>query len=125
MPTVVIADDEDYVRECLKAVLYSIDFEVVAEAGRGDKLPDIMTEQQPDILFLDINMPGLTGIEFLKKYSAEYPKTCVIILTSQALSTLIDEASLLGVKCFLRKDTPVDEMLKAIKAAWAQFVKEN
>lgn len=125
MPKVIIADDEIFVRDCLKAVLKSIDFEVVAEVERGDKLPDIMTKAQPDILFLDINMPGLSGTDFLRKYSKNYPKTCIIILTSQALSSFIDEASLVEAKCFLRKDTPVKEMVEAIKSTWEQFIEEN
>lgn len=125
MPKVIIVDDEDYVRDFLRSVLNSINFEIVAEVGRGDKLPDIMSEQQPDMLFLDINMPGLTGIEFLQKYADDYPQTCIIILTSNALSSLIDEAALVGVKCFLNKDTPVDEMIDAIQGTWSQFVEEN
>lgn len=125
MPTVVIADDEDYIRDLIRAILESINYQVVAEAGRGDKLPDIMTEQQPDILFLDIDMPGLSGTEFLSKYARDYPKTCIIILTSKVLSSLINEESLIGARCFLNKNTPVDEMIGAIKRTWAQFVEEN
>lgn len=125
MPKVIIADDEDFIRDFIRTILESIDFEIVAEVGRGDKLPDIMTEQQPDILFLDIDMPGLSGTEFLQKYAHDYPQTCIIILTSQSLLSLMNEASLVGAKCFLRKDTSVDEMVKAIKATWAQFIKEN
>lgn len=125
MPNVIIADDDDDVRDFLKSVLASINFEVVAEVGRGDKLPDIMTEQQPDILFLDINMPGLSGTEFLRKHSFDYPKTCIIILTTQALATMVNEESLVGANCFLRKDTPTKEIIKAIKTTWTQFVEEN
>lgn len=125
MPNVVIADDEDYVRDLIRAVLESIGYKVVAEAGRGDKLPDIMTEQQPDLLFLDIDMPGLSGTEFLSQYGQDYPNTCIIILTSKTLVSLIDEKSLIGAKCFLNKETPIEEMIEAIKKTWAQFVEEN
>lgn len=125
MPTVVIADDEDYIRDLIRAILESIDYQVVAEVGRGDNLPAVMTEQQPDLLFLDIDMPGLSGIEFLSKYAENYPKTCIIILTTKVLSSLINEKSLIDVKCFLNKNTPIDEMVEAIKTTWAQFVEEN
>lgn len=125
MPKVIIADDEDYIRDFLRVILESMNFEVVAEVGRGDKLPDIMAEQQPDILLLDINMPGMTGIEFLREYSPNHPKTCIIILTSLALATMINEKSLVGANCFLRKDTPTEEIIEAISTTWLQFVEEN
>lgn len=125
MPSVVIADDEDFVREFLKTVLDTIKYEVVAEVDAGDKLFDVMLEHKPDILFLDINMPGLTGIEYLETFSKSFPKTCTIILTSLALSTLIGEPALIEAKGFLRKDTPLKDMIKMIKKTWDEFKKEH
>lgn len=125
MPKVVIADDEEFVRYFIRSVLESMHYRVAAEVDNGDKLVTVMKEQQPDILLLDINMPHITGIEFLKEYASEFPKTCIIILTSAALGSLISEAILAGARCFLRKDTPIEDMIKAIESTWQEFIKEN
>lgn len=125
MVKVVLADDEVFVRNCLKIVIDSLSFEVIAEVEKGDELPAVMKKTQPDILLLDINMPNLTGIEFLQKYASQFPKTCIIILTSVSIMTLMGEASVSGAKCFLRKDTPIEEMTEAIEQTWTMFKKEN
>lgn len=125
MVKVVLADDEEYVRYFLKSIMKFLSFEVVAEVEKGDELPLVMKETQPDILLLDINMPNLTGVEFLQQYGTQFPQTCIIILTSVSLMTLIGEASISGAKCFLKKDTPIEEMIKAIEQTWANFKKEK
>lgn len=125
MVKVVLADDEEYVKCFLRIVMDSLSFEVVAEVERGDELPEVMEQTQPDMLLLDINMPNLTGIEFLKKYAAKFPQTCIIVLTSISLMDLIGEDSLSGASCFLRKGTPVEEMTKAIDQAWVEFKNQH
>lgn len=123
MVRVVIADDEEFVRYFLKSVMDSISFKVVAEVEKGDEVFSVMKNTQPDILLLDINMPNLTGIEFLEQYAREFPKTCIIILTSASSFNLVEEASEKGVNCFIRKDMPVEQMVLAIKKAWSAFQK--
>lgn len=121
MVKVVIADDEEFVRKFIVSIVQSLSFHVVAEAATGDEVYAVMKKTNPDILFLDINMPNLTGIEFLKRYSREFPKTCIIILTSAASFESMEEASTHGAHCFLRKDLPVEKMLIGIENAWAAF----
>lgn len=121
MVKVVLADDEEYVRSFLKTVMKHLSFDVVAEVEQGDELPSVMEKTQPDLLLLDINMPNLTGIEFLKQYASRFPKTCIIILTSASLMTLIGEESMASAACFLRKGTPLGEMINAIEQAWTEF----
>lgn len=120
MPSVVIADDEEFVRYFLKTILEDMGYDVVAEVEKGDELYNIMSDQTPDILFLDINMPNLTGKEFLQKYSFTFRKTCIIVLTSNAqdLTRVFSETN---VSRILRKDTPMEEMVSAIKTAWEDF----
>lgn len=125
MTKVVLADDEEFVRYFLRSVLEDKSYDIVAEVDSGDKLLDVMYRNEPDILLLDLNMPNLTGIEFLREHASKFPNTCIVILTSSALSTLIGEASLAGAKCFLRKDTPPNEMLEAIDTALKMFRKEK
>ena len=125
MPRVVIADDEEFVRYFLNSVMESISYNVVAEVEKGDELITAMEKTQPDILLLDINMPNLTGLEFLKEHASKFPKTCIIILTSAALTSLMDKAAMNGARCFLRKDTPLEEMILAIEETWENFRKET
>lgn len=125
MVKVVLADDEEFVRYLLNSVMESLFFEVVAEVEKGDELLDVMVEHQPDILLLDINMPNITGIEFLKEHASKFPNTCIIVLTSSASSMLLVDAIAMGASCFLRKDTPLEKMVETIKNTWSEFKKEN
>ena len=125
MARVIIADDEEFVRYFLKTTLQSCHFEVVAEVEKGDELVGILNKKQPDILLLDINMPNMTGVEFLKEHAAKFPYTCIIILTATPLEELINQSSLSGVSCFLRKDTPIDDMIAKIEETWENFKEER
>lgn len=125
MVKVVLADDEEFVRLFLKTVMSMLSFNVVAEVEKGDDVYSIMKNTNPDILLLDINMPNLTGIEFLKRYSKEFPKTCIIILTAANSFQVVEEASAKGVSGFIRKDTPVEQMVSIIEKTWSQFKGEK
>lgn len=125
MARVVLADDEEFVRYFLRTVMNSLHFNIVAEVERGDEVFSVMKNTHPDILLLDINMPNLTGLEFLKKYANEFPNTCIIILTSASSFQIVEEASAEGVNCFIRKDTPIEQMVSKIENTWLKFKEEN
>lgn len=121
MVKAVIADDEEFVRYFLRNVMDSLSFKVVAEVEKGDELLNVMRQINPDILLLDVNMPNLTGLEFLKYYAKNFPNTCIIILTSASSFQIAEEATQKGASCFLRKDTPVEQMMLAIQKTWSDF----
>lgn len=121
MVKAVLADDEEFVRLFLKTVMSMLSFNVVAEVEKGDEVYSVMKSTKPDILLLDINMPNLTGIEFLKRYSKEFPNTCIIILTAANTFEAVEEASAKGASCFIRKDTPVEQMVSIIEKTWSKF----
>lgn len=125
MTKVVLADDEEFVRYFLKAALEDASYEVVAEVEKGDELLNILEKHNPDIVLLDINMPNLTGVEFLQHYASKFSKTCIIILTSATSASVIKEVSTKGAKCVLRKDMPIEKMLDAIEQAWDECKKEK
>lgn len=125
MVKVVLADDEEFVRLFLKTVMSMLSFTIVAEVEKGDEVYATMARTKPDILLLDINMPNLTGLEFLKRYSREFPHTCIIILTSANSFQIVEEASTKGANGFIRKDTPVEQMVLSIEKAWSNFKKEK
>lgn len=125
MVKVIIADDEEFVRHFLRTVITSLSFKVVAEVEKGDEVFSVMKNTNPDILLLDINMPNLTGMEFLKEYAKEFPKTCIIILTSASSFKIVEEASKEGANCFIRKDMPIENMVLLIDKTWSAFKKEH
>jgi len=125
MVKVVLADDEEFVRYFLKSVMQSLSFQVIADVEKGDEVYSVVKKTRPDILLLDINMPNLTGVEFLKKYSKEFPKTCIIILTSANSFNLMEETATEGACCFIRKDTPTEQMMSKIEKTWLEFKEEK
>lgn len=125
MVKVVLADDEEFVRLFLRNVMSALSFQVVAEVEKGDEVYSAVKNTKPDILLLDINMPNLTGLEFLKKYAKEFPHTCIIILTAANTFQAVEDASQKGADYFIRKDMPIEKMLSVIQSTWMKFKEEK
>jgi DNA-binding NarL/FixJ family response regulator len=124
MPSVVLADDEEFVRYFMRQVMESLYYEVIAEVQDGNELVNVMKENPPDILVLDINMPNMTGLEFLQQYARFFEDTCIIILTSAVASDIMDKISQTKIKFYLlRKDTPPEQMGDWIQDFWTSFKK--
>jgi DNA-binding NarL/FixJ family response regulator len=110
---VVIADDQPMMRAGFKAVLEATgDIEVVGEAGDGEEAVRVATEQAPDVVLMDIRMPGVDGIEATRRL----PRQRVLILTTFGLDQYIIEALRAGASGFLLKDAPTQEVVAAVRA---------
>jgi DNA-binding NarL/FixJ family response regulator len=113
---VVIADDQPMMRAGFKAVLESTgDIEVVAEASNGEEAVRAATEHAPDVVLMDIRMPGMDGIEATR----QLPRQRVLILTTFGLDQYILEALRAGASGFLLKDAPTQEVVAAVRAVAA------
>jgi DNA-binding NarL/FixJ family response regulator len=113
---VVIADDQPMMRAGFKAVLEATgDIEVVAEASDGEEAVQAATEHTPDVVLMDIRMPGLDGIEATRRL----PRQRVLILTTFGLDQYILEALRAGASGFLLKDAPTHEVVAAVRAVAA------
>jgi DNA-binding NarL/FixJ family response regulator len=113
---VVIADDQPMMRAGFKAVLEAAgDIQVVAEAGDGEEAVRAATEHAPDVVLMDIRMPGMDGIEATRRL----PRQRVLILTTFGLDQYILEALRAGASGFLLKDAPTDEVVAAVRAVAA------
>jgi DNA-binding NarL/FixJ family response regulator len=113
---VVIADDQPMMRAGFKAVLESTgNIEVVAEAGTGEEAVRAATEQDPDVVLMDIRMPGVDGIEATRRL----PRQRVLILTTFGLDEYIIDALRAGASGFLLKDAPTQEVVAAVRAVAA------
>jgi DNA-binding NarL/FixJ family response regulator len=113
---VVIADDQPMMRAGFKAVLEATgSIEVVAEAGTGEEAVKAATEHAPDVVLMDIRMPGMDGIEATRRL----PRQRVLILTTFGLDDYIIDALRAGASGFLLKDAPTHEVVAAVRAVAA------
>jgi DNA-binding NarL/FixJ family response regulator len=117
MISVLLADDQGLVRAGFRALLNAEpDIEVVAEAGDGLEAVRLATETRPDVVLMDIRMPGVDGLEATRRIVADpaLAGTKVVILTTFELDEYVFEALRSGASGFLLKDTEPVELLRAI-----------
>jgi two-component system chemotaxis response regulator CheY len=123
MYRILIADDSSYMRETLRDILHSAGHEIIAEAINGTNAVEVFKALLPDIVILDMTMPGENGMETLKKIIDINRDAIVIMLTVVGKPDTVLDALNMGAKGYLTK--PFDEMsvLNAINNAAA--VKAN
>jgi len=117
---VILVDDHQIVRDGIKSLLMGcIDIEVVAEAKDGIELFNILKNITPDIILLDISLPGMSGIEVSKRMRVDYPDIKILMLSMYTSEDFIFNALKAGVMGYLPKNTTRDELLQAINSVAA------
>jgi NarL family two-component system response regulator LiaR len=115
---IMLVDDHAVVRQGLKMFLnLDPDFEIVGEATDGNMALQLARQLQPDVVLMDLLMPGMDGIEATGILRREMPDTEVIALTSVLEDSSVVGAIRAGAIGYLLKDTEADELIRAIKAA--------
>jgi len=115
---VLIAEDQAMVREALAALLaLEPDIDVVAQVGRGDEVLDAVRAAEPDVALLDIEMPGMSGLEATEGLRRELPGTRVLILTTFGRPGYLRRAFDAGASGFLLKDAPAAQLASAVRRA--------
>ena len=117
---VVIAEDEAIIRLDLKESLEAEGYAVIGETGRGDEAIDLVRMLEPDLVILDIKMPGMNGIDAAKVISAE-GLAAVILLSAFSQQDLIKEASNAGVLAYLVKPFQRSDLVPSIELALGRF----
>ena len=113
---VVIVDDIAETREHLTKLLsFESDIEVVGAAASGEEAVDLTGKLQPDILLMDINMPGMDGIATTERVSATYPLTSIIMMSVQGEADYLRRSMLAGAREFLVKPFSSDELTASIR----------
>jgi len=113
---VAVADDQALVRSGFAVLLRSAaDLEVVGEAGNGQEAVDLVAASRPDIVLMDIRMPGMDGIEATRLIAASGVDTRILILTTFDLDEYVFGALRAGASGFLLKDTQPEELLAAVR----------
>ena len=120
MIRVLLADDQDLVRAGFRALLDAEqDIEVVGEADDGDQAARLAAELVPDVVLMDIRMPGVDGLEATRRIASNETLAAVriVILTTFDLDEYVFEAVRLGASGFLVKDTEPADLVRAVRAA--------
>ena len=113
---VVIAEDEAIIRLDLKEILTEEGYLVVGDTARGDHALELVAEHEPDVVILDIKMPGLDGIETARRIAANHD-AAVVILTAFSQRELVDRAIEAGALAYLVKPFQRSELIPAVEIA--------
>ncbi|MGA0560276.1 response regulator [Larkinella sp. VNQ87] len=114
---ILVADDHSVVRKGVRLLLEDeTDIEIVGEAPDGDEVIDLIPVVKPDVLFLDITMPRMSGIEALQIITQQYPKIRILMFSMHNNKDYILKSVQYGAAGYLSKDTDREEILRAIRA---------
>lgn len=118
MIRILIADDHLVVREGLQLILgMEEDLEVVGEAENGQTAVRLAAELQPDVVLMDLRMPGMDGLEAIEQILAQWPDMAIVILTTYNEDDLMIRGLQAGARGFLLKDTGRQTLFHTIRAA--------
>jgi two-component system chemotaxis response regulator CheY len=112
--TVLVVDDEAHIRKFVTLILRQLGCTSFLEAGNGEDALATYESARPDLVLMDVNMPIMDGIDALRRLRALDPEAKVVMLTSLVNRETIESALALGAYNYIRKDTPKDEIAKAL-----------
>jgi two-component system, NarL family, response regulator LiaR len=116
MIRVLICDDQDVVCEGLRAILSTVpEIEVVAIAGDGAQAVESVEKYVPDLVLMDLNMPGMNGIQATRKIREKFPAVRILALTTYDADEWVFDAIRAGASGYLLKGTPRAELIRAIR----------
>jgi two-component system, NarL family, response regulator NreC len=118
MITVVLADDHPVVRQGLRAILsLQPDYQVVGEAGNGIEALSLVEHLRPDVLVVDLMMPGLGGLEVVRQVAQRHPATRSVVLSMHSNEAYVLEALSNGAIGYVLKDSSTSDLLQAVTSA--------
>jgi DNA-binding NarL/FixJ family response regulator len=116
---VLLVDDHDLFRTGLKNLLEEQGVQIVGEAANGQTALRLVPELVPDVVIMDLNMPGLSGVETTRHLTGMAPLARVVVLTISVEDDDVMNAVMAGACGYLLKDSSIDELLAGIRAAAA------
>lgn len=117
---VMLVDDEALIRMGMRVMLQDLGYEVVGEAADGQEAIERVAALNPDVVIMDIKMPGMDGLEATRRIMASHPVP-IIVLTAYNQRSLVEEAADSGVLAYLMKPVRESEIGPAIEVARARF----
>ncbi|MEN8180454.1 MAG: response regulator [Pseudomonadota bacterium] len=119
MIRVLLVDDHELVRTGVKSILErALDIEVVAEAANGEAAVTLAKEHLPNVVLMDVSMPGIGGIEATRRILRSNPDISVIALTALDDDPFPSRLNDVGAKGFLTKGCPAEEMIHAVRTVF-------
>ena len=118
-PRVVLADDHFFYRQGLARLLRRSGIDVVGEARNAEDAIRTAEETAPDVVIMDVNMPGLSGVEATRRLTERAPGCRVIVLSVSAHDEDVTEAMKCGAYDYLLKEAPIEHVVEGIRAAAA------
>jgi DNA-binding NarL/FixJ family response regulator len=114
--SVLICDDQAVVREGLAAILSTVpQIEVVGLASQGQEAVELVAQHRPDVVLMDLNMPGMNGVQATRHIREKFPEVAVLVLTTYATDEWVFDAIRAGAAGYLLKDTRRDDLVRAIE----------
>jgi DNA-binding NarL/FixJ family response regulator len=117
IPRVLLVDDHDLFRSGLRNLLDEQDVEVVGECDNGSDALEAVRELAPDVVVMDLNMPGISGVEATRQISMIAPLTRVLVLTISDQDEDVMDAVVAGACGYLLKDASIAELMQGIRSA--------
>jgi len=118
-PRVVIADDHPFFRTSIAKLLREHGMQVAAEVGSGEAAVRAVAETSPQVVVMDLKMPGVSGLEATRRLTDSHPATHVVVLSVSTNENDVIDAVLSGASGYVLKDAPPGELIEAIRAAAA------
>ncbi|MEO4052611.1 response regulator [Solibacillus sp. CAU 1738] len=114
MPTVMIVDDALFMRVMISNMFEQWGFTVIGQADNGEKAVKLYRELQPDIVTMDVTMPGMSGLEAVKQIISEFMEANIIMITALGHQRNIIDAIESGAKDFITKPFEVEKLKKIV-----------
>lgn len=112
--TALLIDDEPHIRKFVALILKKLGEFRIYEAANGQEGVELYRTHRPELVLLDVNMPGMTGLETLRQLRELNPDVVAVMLTSLANRQTVDEAIELGAAHYIRKDSTKEEIAAAL-----------
>ena len=114
---ILIVDDHEVVRCGLRSLVAGTDIEVVAEAESGEEAVRLVAAHKPDVVLMDIRMPGGDGLTALGRIKLDHPEMPVLVLSTYDNPTYVARAVALGAAGYVLKGAPRERLLETIRMA--------
>ncbi len=117
---ILVVDDEPHIRKYVSLILKQMGVTQIFEAGNGEEAVIVYQRDKPRLVLMDVNMPRIDGIQALRRLKEIDPECCVVMLTSLTNRDTVQQALDLGAQNYIRKDTPKEEIAKALAETFAE-----